>query len=118
MQDDCGGLDEVLIELPGCSLVLGSRFEATDAFLHIFSIERFRITCTHPGCPRIEYAREITEAEDARIIAEIKDKIEIRELTPEGRAAFIEKSKPIYKEFESRVTPELLDKALKAAAGN
>lgn len=54
MQDDCGGLDEVLIELPGCGLVLGSRFEATDAFLHIFSIERFRITCTHPGCPRTE----------------------------------------------------------------
>ena len=88
------------------------------AFLHIFSIERFRITCTHPGCPRIEYAREITEAEDARIIAEIKDKIDIRELTPEGRAAFIEKSKPIYKEFESRVTPELIQKAMKAAAGN
>ena len=65
-----------------------------------------------------DYAREITDAEDARIIAEIKDKIDIRELTPEGRAAFIEKSKPIYKEFESRVTPELIQKAMKAAAGN
>jgi len=65
-----------------------------------------------------DYARQITDAEDARIIAEIKDKIDIRELTPEGRAAFVEKSKPIYKEFEARVTPALLQKAMKAAAGS
>ena len=65
-----------------------------------------------------DYAREVTDTEDARILAEIKGQIDIRELSPEGRAAFIEKSKPIYKEFESRVTPELIQKAMKAAAGN
>ena len=37
--------------------------------------------------------------------------------TPEGRAAFVEKSRPIYKQFEGRVTPELIQKAMKAASG-
>ncbi len=65
-----------------------------------------------------DHARSLTDTEDARIMNEIKGQIEIRELTPEGRAAFVEASKPIYKEFESRITPEVLQKALKAAAGN
>lgn len=63
-----------------------------------------------------DYARELTEADEKQIRKEIEGKIEIRELTPEGRAAFIEKSKPIYKEFEKRVTPALLQKAVAAAA--
>ncbi|WP_341644557.1 DctP family TRAP transporter solute-binding subunit [Thauera sp. SDU_THAU2] len=65
-----------------------------------------------------DHGRQLTDEDEARIIAEIKDKIEIRELTPEGRAAFIEKSQPIYKQFEGRVTPALLQKAVKASAGN
>lgn len=65
-----------------------------------------------------DYARELTLEEDARILDEIKDKIQITELTSEGRAAFVEKSKPIYKDFESRVTAKLLEKTIKAAAGN
>lgn len=64
-----------------------------------------------------DYARELTEKEDARIRKEIEGKIQIHELTPEGRAAFIEKSKPIYKDFEKRVTPEILQAAIKAASG-
>ncbi len=64
-----------------------------------------------------DYARKLTLEEDARIVDEIKDQIQITELTPEGRAAFVEKSKPIYKEFEARITPALLQKAMKAAAG-
>lgn len=65
-----------------------------------------------------DHGRQLTDDDEARIVAEIKDKIEIRELTPEGRAAFIEKSQPIYKQFENRVTPALLERAVKAAAGN
>ncbi|HEY4541459.1 MAG TPA: hypothetical protein VIG66_03685, partial [Noviherbaspirillum sp.] len=61
-------------------------------------------------------ARQLTEADEKQIRKEIEGKIEIRELTPEGRAAFIEKSKPIYKEFEKRITPALLQKAMAAAA--
>lgn len=64
-----------------------------------------------------DYARELTREDEARILEEIKSKTEIRELSPEGRAAFIEKSKPIYDEFRSIVTPELLEKAIAAARG-
>lgn len=64
-----------------------------------------------------DYARQLTDEEDVRIRKEIQSKIQIQELTPEGRAAFIEKSKPIYKEFEKRITPEVLESAMKAAAG-
>lgn len=64
-----------------------------------------------------DYSRQLTNEDEARILGEIKGQIEIRELTPEGRAAFIEASRPIYKEFETRITPELLDEAVKAAKG-
>lgn len=62
-------------------------------------------------------AREYTVEDEARILEEIKDQIEIIELTPEGRAAFIEASKPIYEEFRENITPEIMDKALEAANG-
>lgn len=62
-------------------------------------------------------AREYTLEDEAKILEEIKDQIEIIELTPEGRAAFVESSKPIYDEFRPKVTPELMDKALAAAKG-
>lgn len=62
-------------------------------------------------------AREYTLEDEANILDEIKDQIEIIELTPEGRAAFVESSKPIYDEFRPKVTPELMDKALAAAKG-
>ncbi|MDO4682025.1 MAG: TRAP transporter substrate-binding protein [Lautropia sp.] len=65
-----------------------------------------------------DHARALTVEEDARIRNEIKDQIEIRELTPEGRAAFAEKSQAIYKQFEKQVTAELIQKAQKAASGN
>ena len=64
-----------------------------------------------------DVAREYTIEDEAKILDEIKDQIEIQELTPEGRAAFIEKSQPIYDEFRPKVTPELMDKALAAAKG-
>ena len=64
-----------------------------------------------------DYSRQLTNEDETRILGEIKDQIEIRELSPEGRAAFIEASKPIYKSFEERITPELLDEAVKAAKG-
>jgi C4-dicarboxylate-binding protein DctP len=62
-------------------------------------------------------AREFTAQDETRILKEIADQIEIQELTPEGRAAFIEASQPIYEEFGPKVTPELMDKAIAAAAG-
>lgn len=62
-------------------------------------------------------ARQYTLEDEAKILEEIKDTIEVRELSPEGRAAFIEKSQPIYDEFRSKVTPELMDKAIAAAKG-
>ncbi|WP_412050844.1 TRAP transporter substrate-binding protein [Hoeflea sp. Naph1] len=62
-------------------------------------------------------AREYTIEDEARILDAIKDQIEIQELSPEGRAAFVEASKPIYEEFRPKVTPELMDKALAASKG-
>src|SRR5690625_1556313 len=65
-----------------------------------------------------DFAREATIEDEVRFIDEIKDQIEIIDLTDEGLEQFVEKSQPIYKEFESQVTPELLQKALDVAAGN
>src|SRR5690606_19435108 len=62
-------------------------------------------------------AREYTLEDEAKILEEIKDQIEVIELTPEGREAFVEKSQPIYDEFRPKITPELMDKAIAAAKG-
>ena len=62
-------------------------------------------------------ARQYTDEDEAKILDAIKDQIEILPLTDEGRAAFIEASKPIYEEFAPKVTQELLDKAIAAAKG-
>lgn len=62
-------------------------------------------------------AREFTEEYEAKVHEEIKDQVEIISLTPEGRAAFIEASQPIYEEFKDKVTPELLEKAIAASKG-
>ena len=62
-------------------------------------------------------ARQYTQEDESKILEDIADQIEILELTPEGRAAFIEASAPIYDEFRSKVTPEILDKAIAAAKG-
>lgn len=62
-------------------------------------------------------ARQYTDEDEAKILDAIKDQIEILPLTEEGRAAFIEASKPIYEEFAPKVTQELLDKAIAAANG-
>lgn len=62
-------------------------------------------------------SRQYTAEDEAKILEEIKDQIEIIELTPEGRAAFIEASQPIYDEFRPKVTPEILDRAMAAAKG-
>lgn len=62
-------------------------------------------------------AREFTNEDEAKILDAIKDQVEIQELSPEGRAAFIEASKPIYDEFRPKVSPELMDKALAASKG-
>lgn len=62
-------------------------------------------------------AREYTLEDEAKILDEIKDSIEVLELSSEGRAAFIEKSQPIYDEFRPKVTPELMDKAIAASKG-
>lgn len=62
-------------------------------------------------------AREFTAEDEQIILEKIKDHLEIIELTPEGREAFIEASQPIYEEFRSKITPEILDKAIEAAKG-
>lgn len=62
-------------------------------------------------------ARQYTAEDEAKIIEEIRSQIEIIELTPEGRDAFIKASQPIYEEFRSKVTPELIEKAIAAAKG-
>lgn len=64
-----------------------------------------------------DYARQLTAEDEGAIIEKIKGQIEIVELTPENKAKFIEKSKPIYKVFSTQITPELLQKAIDAAAG-
>lgn len=62
-------------------------------------------------------ARVYTNEDEAVILDKIKDHMEIIDLTPEGREAFIKASQPIYEEFRSKVTPEILDKAIAAAKG-
>lgn len=62
-------------------------------------------------------AREFTNEDEAKILDAIKDQIEIQSLSDEGRAAFIEASKPIYDEFRDKVTPALMDKAITLAKG-
>jgi len=64
-----------------------------------------------------DFAREATIKDEKEILARIKDEIEIIELTDEGREKFIEASKPIYDEFEGNITPEILERAIKAASG-
>lgn len=63
-----------------------------------------------------DYARQLTNEDEGQIVEKIKGQIQIIELTPENKAKFVEKAKPIYKEFESKVTPELMKKALDAAS--
>ncbi|MGR3590453.1 MAG: TRAP transporter substrate-binding protein [Limimaricola soesokkakensis] len=62
-------------------------------------------------------AREFTVEDEAFILEEIADEIEIIELSEEGRAAFVEASQPIYDEFRPKVSDALMDKALAAAKG-
>ena len=64
-----------------------------------------------------DYARQLTLEDEKAIYDRIKDEIEIIELTDEGRAVFIEKSQPLYKQFERQLTPELIAKAQAAAKG-
>lgn len=64
-----------------------------------------------------DYARQLTLEDEKEIYERIKDEIEIIELTEEGRAAFIEKSQPLYKQFERQLTPELIAKAQAVAKG-
>lgn len=63
-----------------------------------------------------DYGRELTKEDESRILEKIKGQIQIVELTDEGRQKFIESSAPIYKQFETNITPELLQRAVKAAA--
>lgn len=62
-------------------------------------------------------AREFTSEDETRILEEMASQIEIQELSPEGREAFIQASQPIYDEFRPLVTPELMERAIAAAAG-
>ena len=64
-----------------------------------------------------DFAREATIEDEKEILERIKDEIEIIELSDEGREKFVEASKPIYEEFESNITPEILERAIKAASG-
>jgi C4-dicarboxylate-binding protein DctP len=62
-----------------------------------------------------DYGRELTAKDEARIIEKIKGQIKITELTDADRQKFIERSEPIYKQFEANITPDLLQRAIKAA---
>ncbi|WP_424987209.1 TRAP transporter substrate-binding protein DctP [Microbulbifer sp. S227A] len=62
-------------------------------------------------------ARAFTSEDEAKIIDRIKGEITIQELSPEGRAAFVVASQPIYADFRDKVTPALMDKALALAKG-
>ncbi len=64
-----------------------------------------------------DYARELTKADEIKILENIKGELAIRELSPEGRAAFVEASQKIYKELESKIGADLLQKAIKAGKG-
>lgn len=65
-----------------------------------------------------DHARELTLQDEAEMLERISGDIEIIELSDEGLAQFIEKSQPIYKEFESSVTPEILEKARAATSAS
>lgn len=65
-----------------------------------------------------DYARELTNQDEAEILERIKDQIEIIELTPEGLEQFKEKAQTLRPEFEKRVTPELMERAINVAQGS
>lgn len=57
-----------------------------------------------------DYARELTVADETRILEEIGDQIAINELSDAAKQEFIAASLPVHQEYESIVTPELLHK--------
>jgi C4-dicarboxylate-binding protein DctP len=59
-------------------------------------------------------SRELTLQDEGKILDEIKDQIEITEITTESRNAFIKASMPVHKEYEGIVTAELLHKVYDA----
>lgn len=56
-----------------------------------------------------DLARDLTVEWETEILEEIKDEIEVVELTDEEKAAYIEASKPIHEEFRALMNPEILD---------
>lgn len=59
-----------------------------------------------------DYARELTTTYNKEVLEKLKNYMEIIPLSEEGKKKFIEKSQPIYKQFENRVSPELIKKAI------
>ncbi|PMR74023.1 TRAP transporter substrate-binding protein [Billgrantia endophytica] len=55
-------------------------------------------------------SRELTQQDEEQIMEAIRDEIEITEITPEAREAFIEASMAVHQEYESVVTTDLLHK--------
>lgn len=62
-----------------------------------------------------DMARELTQQDEADILEQISGEIAINEISDDAKAAFIEASMPVHKEYEDIVTTELLHKVYDAA---
>lgn len=60
-------------------------------------------------------SRELTRQDETKILEQISSEIEINEITDEARAAFVEASMPVHKEYEDIVTTDLLNKVYDTA---
>lgn len=60
-------------------------------------------------------SRKLTREDEAKILEQISGEIQINEISDEAKAAFVEASKPVHKEYENIVTTELLHKVHDAA---
>lgn len=59
-----------------------------------------------------DYARELTHTYNKEVLKKLNNHMEIITLSEEGKQQFIEKSQTIYKQFENRISPELIKKAI------
>jgi tripartite ATP-independent transporter DctP family solute receptor len=62
-----------------------------------------------------DYQRKLATDQDAEFLAKLKENgMQVNELTPEQKDAFIEASKPVYEQFSKEIGEDLVKKAMEA----
>lgn len=62
----------------------------------------------------VEMQRELLDVQNAKDLEELKKVMEVNELTPEQKALFVEKTKPVYDELAAQIGQDLVDLAMAA----